>query len=377
LPLKWSEGEGVRWKIPIHGKGWSSPVIEGQRIWLTTATEDGKAMSVLCIDRETGEVLLDRVLFQNENPAFCHPTNSYASPTPALAPGHVFVHFGSYGTACLDAETGQVIWQRRDLPCDHYRGPGASPILYDNKLYVAFDGYDLQYVVALDAATGDTVWKTDRNIDYQSDDGDLRKAYCTCQIIEEGGRVQLISPSAAETVSYDPQTGQELWRVRHGGMNTATRPLAAHGLVYVTTGDSVGEIKSTLLAIRPDGDGAVTDSHVAWKLDQTAPKRCSPVLVDDLMFTINDDGVAMCLDARTGEIHWRERIGGNYRSSPVYASGRVYFSSLEGRTTVIAADKAYRELAVNELENGFQASPAIAGDALYLRSTKHLYRIGK
>lgn len=375
LPLQWSETQNVRWKVAIHGKGWSSPVIDGDRIWMTTATEDGKEMSVICVHRDTGNVLVDRVVFRNEEPRFCHPTNSYASPTPALAPDRVFVHFGSYGTACLDAETGDTIWERRDLPCDHYRGPGASPILYDNKLYIAFDGFDLQYVVALDTTTGATVWRTDRNIDYGNDNGDFYKAYCTCQIIEHNGRALLISPSAAETIAYDPQTGHEQWRVRHGGMNTATRPVAAHGLVYVTTGDSVGEIKPTLLAIRPDGEGVVTDTHVAWKLDQTTPKRCSPIVVDDLLFTINDDGVAMCLDAKTGEIHWRERIGGNYRSSPIYASGRIYFSSLEGKTTVVAADREYRELASNQLDDGFQASPAVAGNSLFLRSTTHLYRI--
>jgi outer membrane protein assembly factor BamB len=375
LPSKWSETARVKWKVAIHGKGWSSPVIWGDQIWLTTATEDGKQMSALCVDASSGAIRHDLVVLENANPAFCHPTNSYASPTPVVEAGRVYVHFGSYGTACLDTATGKKVWERRDLACDHFRGPGASPILYDDKLYFAQDGFDLQYVVALDKHSGETVWRTDRNIDYQSTDGDLKKAYCTCQIIEHDGRVQLISPSAAATIAYDPQTGAELWRVRHGGMNTATRPLYAHGLVYITVGDSVGTVKPSLLAIRPDGQGDVSNTHVAWTIDQSAPKRPSPLIVDDLLFTINDEGVAMCLRAATGEVVWRKRISGNYRASPICADGKIYFLNLEGDVTVIAAADEYRELAVNHLDNGFQASPAVRHNALFLRSTQHLYCI--
>ncbi len=267
-PLHWSETENIRWKTPIHGKGWSSPVIWGDQIWMTTATEDGKQQFAVCVDRQSGKIVHDLLVFENESPQFCHPTNSYASPTPAIEAGRIYVHFGSYGTACFDTTTGQRIWERRDLHCDHYRGPGASPILWDGKLFVAYDGFDLQYVVALDKVTGETVWRKDRQIDYGSDNGDFRKAYCTCHVIEHEGQAQLISPSAAETISYDPRSGDELWRVRHGGMNTATRPLYAHGLVYVTIGDSVGEIKPSLLAIRPDRDLHASGSRFAWTVDR-------------------------------------------------------------------------------------------------------------
>ncbi len=374
-PLRWSEGENIRWRVDIHGKGWSSPVVWNDQIWMTTATDDGKQMFAVCVDRPTGRIVHDILVFENENPRFCHPTNSFASPTPVVTDGRIYVHFGSYGTACLDTLTGARLWERRDLPCDHWRGPGASPILDDGRLYIAFDGYDLQYVVALDATTGDTVWKKDRNIDYGSDDGDLKKAYCTCQVITHNGRHQLISPSAAETISYDPQTGEELWRVRHGGMNTATRPLYADGLVFITVGDAVAGIKPTLLAVRPEGTGDITAEAIAWTNDKTPPKRSSPLVVDDLLFTISDDGVAMCLEATTGEIVWRSRIAGNYRTSPVYAAGRIYFANLEGDVNVIAADRDFQLLASNHLEHGFQASPAIVGNAIYLRSTKRLYCI--
>ncbi len=242
-PIEWSEAHQIKWKVDIHDRGWSSPVVWNDQIWLTTATEDGKQMYAVCVDRETGQIEHDILVFENEHPSYCHPTNSYASPTPVIEAGRLYVHFGSYGTACLDTATGDVIWQRRDLQCDHYRGPGSSPILYEGGLYVAFDGFDLQYVVGLDKQSGATLWRRDRNIDYRSDNGDHKKAYGTCHVILHGGRAQLISPSAAATIAYNPATGDELWRVRHGGMNAATRPLFAHGLVFITAGDSVGDVR--------------------------------------------------------------------------------------------------------------------------------------
>ena len=374
-PVTWSESTNVRWKTPIHGKGWSSPVVDQNQIWLTTATEDGRRMSVVCLDRKTGTILHDRIVFQNSDPQFCHPTNSYASPTPVLQGDRLYVHFGSYGTACLDTQTALTLWERRDLPCDHFRGPGSSPILFDGGLYVAFDGFDQQYQIALDSETGATLWKRDRQIDYGSDDGDFRKAYCTASVFAINGRPQLISPSAAETIAYEPDTGDELWRFRHGGMNTATRPLFAHGLIYVTTGDAVGAQKPSLVAIRPNGRGRLGVEHLAWILDQGAPKRSSPILVGEYLFFVGDEGVATCLTARTGEVIWRKRLGGTYRASPVCASNRLYFFNLEGRATVIRATPSFELLAENELEDGCQASAAIVDDALIVRTMTHLYCI--
>ncbi len=371
-PWTWSETENVRWKMGIPGKGWSSPVVWQNQIWVTTATEDGKEMSVVCLERQTGVVLHERVLFRNDEPRFCHPTNSYASPTPVVTEKHVYAHFGSYGTACLNRKTADTVWQRRDLPCDHFRGPGSSPILFDGRLYVAFDGHDLQYQVALDAATGATVWKVDRQIDYGSDDGDYRKAYGTCTVIEVDGSPQLISPSAAETIAYEPRTGTELWRIRHGGMNAATRPLFAHGLVYLTTGDAVGSQRPSLLAVRPDGPFA---KHPQWVVDQGAPRRSSPIIVGDYLFLVRDEGIASCLNAKTGESLWQKRLGGTYRASPVCAGDRLYFFNLEGQASVLRASPQWELLAVNRLDEGCQASPAIVGDSLIVRTTTHLYCI--
>lgn len=373
LPLTWSESEHVRWKVPIAGKGWSSPVIWGDQVWLTTASEEGHKMYAVALDRATGKVQHERLVFENEKPRFCHPTNSYASPTPVIEAGRIYVHFGSYGTACLDTSSGRTLWQRRDLPCNHWRGPGSSPILEGQALIVAYDGYDQQYVVALDKETGETLWKRDRNIDYGTDNGDRKKAYSTCTVIEYEGRRQVISPSAVETVSYDPATGKEWWRVRHGGMNAAARPLFGHGLVYISAGSG----PYALIAVRPDGSGDITDSHLVWNSNKSAPKRPSQLLVGEHLYMINDSGVASCIAATTGELVWQQRLGGSYRASPIVASGRIYFFSLEGKAHVVAAESTYKHLGENSLDHGFQASPAVAGNELYLRSTQHLYCIGK
>ncbi|MFO0003493.1 MAG: PQQ-binding-like beta-propeller repeat protein, partial [bacterium] len=229
LPLAWSERRNVRWKTPVPGKAWASPVEADGRIWLANATEDGTRLSAVCVAAATGTIEHDITLFEPTRPMFCHPYNSYASPTPVIVDGRVFVHFGSAGTACLDAATAAILWRRDDLPCDHHRGPGSSPIPFEDTIVVNFDGFDRQYVIALDQATGRTVWKTDRTIDYGSDDGDLKKAYCTPIVFEHDGRLQLVSPGAGGTVAYDPRTGRELWKVNHGGYNAAARTLYADG----------------------------------------------------------------------------------------------------------------------------------------------------
>ena len=235
LPLTWSETEHVRWKTAIHDRGWSSPVIWGDQIWLTTATQDGKQMFAVQVDRKSGAIVRDILVFSPAEPAYCIPFNSYASCTPAIEQGRVYIHFGAYGTTAFDTATGEKLWVRQDLPCDHFRGPGSSPILWHNLLILTFDGFDLQYLVALDKRTGDTVWRTDRNIKYETDDGDYHKAFSTPTVIRAAGREQLISPSAGATIAYDPATGRELWRVQSGGMNAAARPLFGHGLVFATT----------------------------------------------------------------------------------------------------------------------------------------------
>ena len=231
LPREWSETKNVAWKTRIHGRGWSSPVVLGKQVWLTTATPEGHELSVLALDRDDGRVLFDVKVFQVARPEDTRQYNSFASPTPVIEEGRVYVHFGSYGTAALDTRTGKVLWERRDLPCNHWRGPGSSPILHGGLLIVHFDGYDVQYAVALDKKTGRTVWRADRTHDFGTDDGDQKKGYATPVVIEASGRSQLISPAAKAVLSLDPLTGRELWRVRHPQHSAAARPLFAHGLV--------------------------------------------------------------------------------------------------------------------------------------------------
>jgi outer membrane protein assembly factor BamB len=376
LPIRWSENENIKWKVAMHDKGWSSPVIWGNQIWLTTATVDGHKLFVMCLNRETGKILHDIKLFDVEKPGFCIPTNSYASPTPGVEAGRVYVHFGTYGTACLDTNTGQTLWSRRDLPCDHFRAPGSSPILYGDSLFVNFDGFDVQYVVALDKATGKTRWKSNRNIDYGTDNGDLKKAFCTPKVIQVNGQAQLISPSAVATIAYDPADGHELWKVYHGGMNAAARPLFGDGRLFITTGDrgSPGEWHR-LLAINPDAHGDVTTSHVLWTHDKGVPARSSFLLVDDLLYMVSDNGVVTCLEAKSGKEVWQHRVGGTYYASPIYAEGHLYFFDDGGDSHVLEAGREPKVLAHNHLDAGCMASPAVAGKALFVRTKTHLYRI--
>lgn len=372
IPLTWSETKNVKWKTAIHDLGHSSPVIWDRQIWLTTAPKDGKQLFAVCVDRDSGAIVHNIKVFDVEKPEFVHELNNYASPTPVIEAGRVYVHFGTYGTACLDTKTGKTLWARRDLHCNHFRGPGSSPFLYGDLLILHYDGFDVQYLVALDKKTGKTVWKTTRSTDYENVDGDMRKAYCTPILIQHDGREQLISPGAFAGMAYNPKTGEELWKVRYsGGFSNVSRPLFGHGMVFINTGFG----RTELWAVRPDGHGDVTKDHVAWKVTKGVPGKSSPVLVGDLLFMVSDAGIASCLEARTGKRVWQERIGGQYSASLLATAGRIYFFNEEGKTTVVAPDRKFKILATNTLDDGFMASPAVIGNSIYLRSKTHLYRI--
>jgi outer membrane protein assembly factor BamB len=371
LPLTWNETDNITWKTPIHDSGWSTPVIWGNQVWVTTATDDGKQSFALCLDRATGKVLHDLKLWDNAEPENTRQYNSFASSTPAIEEGRIYVHFGSYGTACLDTATAQVLWTRRDLPCQHFRGPGSSPLLAGDRLYIHYDGFDQQYIVALDKHTGKTVWQKKREVDYGTDNGDVKKAYATPLLFESQGRKMLASPTSKACLVLDPETGAELWRVRYAGFSGAARPLWGDGLLYLNTGFPRGEF----LAVNPDGRGDVTESHIAWQAKKNLPSMPSSILVNGLLFSVNDEGVATCLDARSGSYVWEKRIGGNFSASLLLADGRIYASDYKGKTTVFAPEREFRLLAENQLEGGFRASPAVAGKALFLRTETHLYRI--
>ena len=371
LPVEISEEENVKWKTPIHGKGWSSPVVWGDQIWLTTATEDGKKMSVICVDRESGKIIRDDVIHENESPEFCHPTNSYASPTPVIEQGRVYLHFGSYGTTCLDTETGEKIWQRKDLKCDHFRGPASSPILFENLLIVAFDGFDLQYVVALDKNTGETVWKTDRTIEYGTDNGDLKKAYCTGAIFEVNGEPLLVYPSAAATIAYRPRTGKQVWTVYHEGMNASARPVQTNnGHVILTNG------MGRMVAVDPVGEGDVTKTNTVWTTAKSVAKKSSQLVIGDRLYMVSDKGVVSCMDPDTGVALWQERIKGAFSASPIFDGEKVFAFSEDGAIYVFRPDDAkFVLLGKSKLGDGFKASPAVVGNQMIVRSFSHLYCI--
>ena len=309
LPLEWSESKNVRWKTAIHGRGWSTPVVRGKQVWITTATEDGKEMSILCVDRDSGDIVHDRVLFRNESPRpLGNDMNGYASPSCVVEDGAVYAHFGSYGTARIDTETFETQWTQRDLPCHHFRGPASSPILVDGRIILHMDGADHQYIVALDKKSGDTVWRTERSTDYgdldasgkPKRDGDFRKAYNTPVVRVRDGVPVVVSPAAKAVYGYDARTGDELWQVRYPGHSTASRTVLHGNLALVNTGYS----KAELWAIELGGKGDVTDSHVRWKRFRSVPNRASPVLVDGHYYSVSDKGVGLCLNASTGDEIW-------------------------------------------------------------------------
>jgi outer membrane protein assembly factor BamB len=363
LPVDWSNTKNVRWKTPLQGAGWSSPAIAGDRLWLTTAADKGASLRLLALDTTSGKVTLDSEVFRVRDlgPGI-HAKNSFASPTAIVSGDRVFVHFGFYGTACVSTK-GEVLW-KQTLKYEPQHGPGGSPTLFEDLLIISCDGFDEKFVVALDAGTGKVRWKTPR--------GKGNQAYTTPLVINAGGSPQVVSPGAHRAYAYDPKTGKELWYIEYGeGFSNVPRPVFAHGLVYICS----GFFQPVIFAVRPDGRGNVTQSHVAWSYPRAVPLTPSPIVVGEELYMVSDNGVGTCLDAKSGKLNWQQRIGGNHSASPVFADGRIYFLSEEGECTVIAPGKEYRELARNAIGERTLASIAVSGKALYLRGDKHLYRI--
>jgi len=381
LPLRWSETNSVLWKTALPHKGWSSPVILGDRIWLTAASSDGKDFFALGVDAVSGKVVFNERLFRCETPEpLGNNLNSYASPSAVLEPGRVYFHFGSYGTACLDTETFKTIWRRDDLPCRHFRGPGSSPVLHDDLLILTMDGVDVQYLVALDKLSGKTVWRSDRTAswnDIEADGkprggGDFRKAYSTPLVVDFRGEKQLVNIGSKAAYAHDPRTGRELWKLDHAGFSPASRPVSDGTNVFIATGNGKGEV----IAVRLGGTNNVTDSHILWRNSRGAPRMPSPILHAGLLFMVSDGGIATCLDAASGDQLWQERLGGEYAASLIVRDGKIYCFSQDGKATVLKASRTFEILATSRLDSGFMASPAILDDDLILRTKTHLYRIG-
>ena len=392
LPLAWSETNNVVWKTAIHGRSWSSPVVWGNQVWVTTANDDGTELFAVCLARDTGKITHDLKLFTLTKQTDIRKFNTYASPTPVLEDGRLYVTFGAPGTACVDTRTGKTLWERRDLECNHFRGAGSSPVIFENLMFMNFDGSDHQFIIALDKKTGSTVWRKERSVDYKDleangkpqADGDFRKAFSTPHLAMLDGQAVLISQGAKAAYAYAPRDGREIWRVEERTSHSASsQPVSGHGLVILATGWSKGQ----LLAIKPGKTGDVLDVNateappdqalqIAWKSKRNVPRKPSMLLVKDLLFAIEDEGgIVACYEAKSGTEVWRERVGGNHSASPLCAGGRIYFFSEDGKTTVIEAGRQFKKLAESKLDDGFMASPAVSGQSLILRTRTHLYRI--
>ena len=371
LPTTWSKDKNVVWKREIPGKGWSSPIIVAERVYLTTAVagDDGdQSLRAVCLDTAKGEILWDKEVFHQDGKGApnIHGKNSHASPTPLLRDGKLFVHFGHQGTACLNLD-GKILWRNTTLRYAPVHGNGGSPILVDDLLVFNCDGGDKRFVVALNVTDGGVRWKTNRTVAATKN-----FSFGTPLLIEVDGRKQIVSPASNVVSAYDPADGKEIWKVRYNGYSLIPRPVYGHGLVFVCTGFD----RPILLAIRPNGKGDVTDTHVAWKTNKAVALTPSLLLVGDELYMASDAGMASCLDARTGKVYWQERLGGSYSASPLFADGKLYFQSEQGTGVVLQAGKEFKLLAKNALDERSLASPAAADGALFIRTEKHLYRIG-
>ena len=374
LPLTWSETEHVRWKTELPGEGWSSPVIAGKEIWMTTALDDGKSLRALCCDLETGRLLRNVEVFQNDTVPPKHKRNSYASPTPIVDGDRLYVHFGAMGTACLSVKDGRKLWENRDLKVDHQNGPGGSPALVNGRLLIACDGIDTQYEVALDKMTGKVVWKTERSAipKLAQRPADMRKAYPTPVVLTVDGRAQSLSAAAERLYALDPETGRELWFVDYPGFSNVPLPVSDGRMAFVST----GFMKPEMWGIRLGGaKGDATASHVAWKQLAGAPDQSSPIVVGARLYMVSGAAVVSCLDVADGHIVWKERIGGDFAASPLATDDRIYFFDALGKTTVLAPGDTFKKLAENTLAEGCMASPAVVENALIVRTKKGLYRI--
>ncbi len=364
VPVEWSESNNIAWKTAVPGLGWSSPVVSGGRVWLTTASgERDVSLRALAFDANTGKELINVEVFRLKNARDINPKNSWASPTPILDGDRVFVHFGADGTAALTS-SGEVIWKTR-FPYESQHGAGGSPVLFGDLLIFSCDGSDTAFVIALDKRTGKTRWKTSRR--YPAD-----QAYTTPLVIHAGGRDQVVSVGAFRVGAYDPSTGKEIWRASYAdGFSNVPRPVYGDGLIYIATGFQ----QPSLIAVRPDGTGDVTKTHVAWELRRGAPLTPSPILIGGELYVVNDGGILSCVDAKTGAVLWQQRLSGSYSASPLHADGRIYFSSEQGVTTVLVPGKEFRRVATNALDGAILSSIAVSQGAFFIRTDTHLYRV--
>ena len=373
-PINWSENTNIDWKTPIHDRGWSSPVIWNDQIWMTTATKDGNKMYAICVNKLSGKIEHDLHVFDVKSPQAITNENTYASPTPVVEEGRVYVHFGTYGTACISTKDGQILWKRRDLNCDHEigAGPASSPFIYNNFLIFNVDGRDVQYVIALNKETGKTAWKTNRSVDFSDVQINQRKAYGTPFIIPRGNTNQMVSIGAKGVYSYDPENGKELWKAKHRGWSIAPRPVYGEGLVFTM----IDRDRPEMWAINPNGSGDITETHIEWKETKRMPPRASPIFFKGLLYVVDRNGYISCIEAKTGKSIWQKRMKGRFSASPILANNLIYFFNEDTVCTIIKPTRELEIVTENKLSSDkLMATPAFDENSIYIRTENNLYKI--
>jgi len=371
-PVEWSGETHFRWKVEVPGKAWSSPTVADGKAFLTTAVERGGdvLLGARCHSLADGALLWEREIFTKKATPI-HQKNSHASPTPLFSEGRLYAHFGHDGTACLDAADGKTLWTQTSLSYDPVHGNGGSPVLHEGKLIFSCDGRSDPFVVALRAADGSVAWRTPRGIAAQRP-----FSFATPLVIAIKRGKQVVVPGSGAVVAYDPADGREIWRFRYGeGYSVVPRPLFRDGIVYVCSGFN----RAVLYAVKADGAGDVTATHLVWQDDKTVPKESSPILVEDRIYFNDDKGILSCLEAATGKEIYRERLDGQggYSASPVFAGGNLFFHSADGVTTVVKPGDAFTKVAENRLGEHGLSSFAVVSDGFVIRTDTSLLRIGR
>jgi len=385
LPLKWSATENVKWKSPVPGEGWSSPIVWGDRIFLTATEDKGQSCRVLCFDVATGTLRWNKEVFRQET-LRKESRNSYATPTPVTDGKLVYAVFGSGGIAAVDLD-GNVAWTFNEYRFYSRHGLGASPVLEDGLLVMPWDWstdpdkegaekervgwqlpWDRSFVFALHAATGKQAWKTGR--------GSSRIAHISPNIwIDETGRKQVVSGAGDVLQGFDLKTGERIWSAKNEGEGVTPSVVIAGDIAVQANGwggsESVRAFKLT------GAKGDVSDSAFVWEQKKNSPKLPSMIYVALHIFCITEGGIAWCAKADTGEVLYRERIGGTFAASPVASEGRIYITGDNGETVVLAASPKFEVLAKNPLGEEVQASPAVSGGRFFIRTAKSLVCIGK
>jgi len=381
IPLKWDDSV-IKWKTEIHDRGHSSPVVYKNQIWLTTATADGKELYAVCLDFKTGKILYDIKVFTPEAAGRKNAVNTYATPTPFIEKGFVYVHYGHMGTACINTSNGSIVWKRNDFTFKNVHGPASSPVVYKNLLILHFEGSDARYLIALDKSNGKLRWRKDRPPEpYVPLDPVGKLAYITPLIINVKGQDLLISDGSAICQAFDPQTGREIWRVVDGAETTVAMPFTENGILYWYTGYKIidGKKITDLLAVNPDGKGDITATNVIWtkKDESLSNQMLTPVIKDGLIYTVTTLNNMMTIDAATGKELWNKKVTAAYNASPLYIDGNIWFFSIKGDILVLKAGREYNEVARDKMESGIWATPAVLRNSIILRTEKYLYKISE